>query len=274
MAELLALLQPSFMQRALVALLLLAPMSAAMGVQVVNHRLAFFSDAVSHSAFAGVAVGLLCAVHPHWTMPLLGVAVGVGIVALQRNRLLSSDTAVGVLFAAVTAAGLAVVSRHRHLARELHRFLYGDVLTMGDGELLQLAGLLAVLVVFLAITWNRLVYTGVSPTLAQVHQVPTGPLQYGLAALLSLVVVLSVWAMGVLLVTALLIVPAAAARNLARSARGMFWWAVGVSTFSSLAGLVLSALPAVGTATGATIVLVAVGCFLLSLAAGRRRWRP
>lgn len=273
MAELLDLLRPTFMQRALVALLLLAPMSAATGVQVVNHRLAFFSDAVSHSAFAGVAVGLLFSVHPHWTMPVLGAAVGVGIVALQRHRLLSSDTAVGVLFAAVTAGGLAVVSRHRHLARELHRFLYGDILTIGDAELLQLAGLFLLLLAFLAVGWNRLVYLGVSPGLARVHRVPTGALQYGLAALLSLVVILSVWAMGVLLVTALLVVPAAAARNLARSARGMFWWAVAIGAVSALAGLLVSALPAVGTATGATIVLCAVVLFLLSLAAGGRRWR-
>lgn len=272
MHDLLEALRPAFMQRALVALLLLAPMSAAAGVQVVNHRLAFFSDAISHSAFAGVALGLVLSIDPHWSMPLLGVAVGVGIVALQRRSLLSSDTAVGVLFAAVTAAGLAVVSRHRHLARELHRFLYGDILTIGDAELVQLACLFVVLFAFLAIGWNWLTYVGVNPALAAVHRVPTGALQYGLAGLLSLVVILSVWAMGVLLVTALLVVPAAAARNLARSARGMFWWSVAVASTSAVAGLVVSAQPWAGTATGATIVLAAVAWFLASLVATRRRW--
>src|SRR3990170_6198684 len=201
-------LQPLFMQRAFAGLLLLAPMTAAMGAQVVNHRMAFFSDAISHSAFAGVAIGLLFSIHPHWTMPLLGVVVGVGIVFLQRRSLLSSDTIIGVLFAAVTAFGLAIVSRDRHLAREMQRFLFGDILTIGDGELVQLLALFLVFSAFQALSYNRLLYIGISPVLAEVHRVRTAVHQYGFAVLLSLVVIFSVWAMGVLLVTALLVVPA------------------------------------------------------------------
>lgn len=257
-------MKTGFMQRALVGLLLLAPMTAAMGVQVVNLRMAFFSDAISHSAFAGIALGLLFSIHPHWSMPLLGVAVGVGIVAIQRHSSLSSDTVIGVLFAAVTAFGLAMVSRDPNLARDTQVFLYGDILTITDFDLIQLAGLLAVLVAFEIAGFNQLQYICLNPMLAEVHRVRVALWQYLFAALLALVVIFSVWAMGVLLVTAMLIVPAAAARNLAGSARGMFWWAIVVSCTSAVTGLLISAQDWAGTATGATIILIAFAWFLIS----------
>ncbi|MBP7381346.1 metal ABC transporter permease [Myxococcota bacterium] len=257
-------MQTGFMQRALAGLLLLAPMTAMMGVQVVNMRMAFFSDAISHSAFAGIALGLLFSIHPHWSMPLLGVAVGVTIVAIQRRSMLSSDTVIGVLFAAVTAFGLAMVSRDANLARDTQVFLYGDILTITDFDLVQLAGLFLVLTVFEVVGFNRMLYLSLNQTVADVHRVRTALWQYLFAALLALVVMFSVWAMGVLLVTAMLIVPAAAARNLARSAFGMFWWAIVISVTSAAAGLLLSAQDWAGTATGATIILIAFMWFLIS----------
>ena len=130
-------LQAGFMQQALVALILLAPMAATMGVQVVSFRMAFFSDAISHSAFAGVALGLIFSINPHVAMPVFGILVGLGIMAVQRNSALSSDTIIGVFFSAVMAFGLAVVSRDNAVARDLQQFLYGDILT---DEAAQLRG--------------------------------------------------------------------------------------------------------------------------------------
>ncbi|MBU4212055.1 MAG: metal ABC transporter permease [Verrucomicrobia bacterium] len=100
-------LQARFMQQALVGLLLIAPMAAAMGVQVVNFRMAFFADAISHSAFAGVALGLIFSMSPHWTMPAFGLLVGLSIMALQRHSALSSDTVIGVIYASVIFLGLS-----------------------------------------------------------------------------------------------------------------------------------------------------------------------
>ena len=101
------------MQQALVGLMLLAPMTAAMGMQVVNFRMAFFADAISHSAFTGVAIGLIFSVNPHLTMPVFAFIVGLSIMAVLRRTSLSSDTIIGVFFSAVIAFGLAVVSRNR-----------------------------------------------------------------------------------------------------------------------------------------------------------------
>ncbi len=258
-------MQARFMQQALVALVLLAPMCAAMGVQVVNFRMAFFSDAISHTAFAGVAVGMLAGVDYRLSMVVFAVAVGLGIMALGRKLALSFDTVIGVFFAAVIAFGLAIVSRNRHVARSMQAFLYGDILTIGQDEILLLMGLFVALMVFQAAGYNRMLYLGVSPRLASAHRIRVRVYQYLFAALLSLVVIFSVWAVGVLLVTAMLVVPAAAARNFAHSAAGMFWWALVVGTTSAVVGLVLSAQPWANCASGAAVVLCASAWFVVSL---------
>jgi len=264
-------MQARFMQRALVELILLAPMCAMMGVHVVNFRMAFFSDAISHSAFTGVALGLLMGADARLAMVGFALAVGLAIMAVSRRTSLSIDTVIGVFFSAVIAFGLAVVSRDRSVARTLQMFLYGDILTIGEAEIWLTAVLFVALMAFQTVGFNRLLYVGVNPSLAAAHRVPTRAYLYLFAALLSLVVIVSVWAVGVFLVTAMLIVPAASARNLARSASGLFWWALLVSVTSAVAGLLVSAQSWARTATGATIVLCAAVWFVGSAIVGRLR---
>ena len=264
-------MQMRFMQQALLGLLLLSPMTALMGVQVVNFRMAFFADAISHSAFTGVALGLILALSPRWTMPLFALLVGLAIVAGQRRSSLSNDTVIGVFFSGAVAFGLAVVSREQSVVRDIQGFLYGDILSIGDGDISAMLILLIVLGAFQAYGYNRMLYIGIHPMLAKVHRIRVAAYQYLYAALLSLVVIFSVRAVGVLLVTAMLTIPAATARNLARTAGSMVWWAMLVSLASSLAGLLISAQDWAGTATGATIILVAFGCFLLSLVCNTKR---
>jgi len=264
-------MQARFMQQALAGLLLLTPMTAVMGILVVNFRMSFFADAISHSAFAGVALGLLFVLNPDWTMPAFGLVVGLGIMVMQRHSSLSSDTVIGVFFSTMVAFGLAIVSRDRSLARDLQRFLYGDILTISDNQVLALFGLFLVVMAFLAISYNRLLYIGLNSTLAQAHRIRVAVLQYLFAGLLALIVMFAVQAVGVLLVTALLIVPAAAARNFASSAGSMFWWSLLVSLSSAVGGLLLSAQDWARTATGATIILVACLWFALSLVAASLR---
>ncbi|MCK5801993.1 MAG: metal ABC transporter permease [Lentisphaeria bacterium] len=264
-------LELRFMQLAFLGLILLAPMAAMMGVQVVNFRMAFFADAISHTAFAGVAIGLILGLSPYCTMPIFAVAVGLLIVAMQRRSMLSSDTIIGVCLSAIVAFGLAVVSRAPSVQRDMLRFLYGDILTIGEADVVFLSLLFVLLTAFQAWGYNRLLYTGLDPALAETHRVRVAFYQYSYAALLSLVVIFSVWWVGVLLVTGLLIVPAAAARNFARSAGSMFWWALIISFTSAVAGFLISAQEWARTATGATIVLIAFVWFAASLAAGAIR---
>lgn len=258
-------LQLTIMRRALLGLLILAPMAAAMGVQVVNFRMAFFSDAISHSVFGGVAIGLLLSISPDWSMPVFGLAVGLGIMVLMRRTSLSPDTVTGVIFSGVVAFGLAVVSRDPSVSQNIEQFIYGDILTISDADILGLFLLLALLLGFQFFGFNRLLYIGLSPVLAATHRVRVPVYQYLFSGLLALVVVLVYSAVGVLLVTAMLVVPAAAARNFSRSAGGMFWWAMLVSISSAVAGMIISAQEWADTATGATVVLVSFAWFILSL---------
>ena len=259
-------MQMRFMQTAMLGLILIAPMAALAGTQVVNFRMAFFSDAIGHSAFAGVAFGLLFALSPGITMPLLALIVGIGIMAVKQRSGLSTDTIIGVFFSAVVAAG----SRYPQAARDMQMFLYGDILTISDTDIAVMVLLLIVFLLFQAFSFNKLICIGLNLQLAKAHRIRTAFYQYLFAALLSLVVILSVKAVGVLLVTAMLITPAAAARNLASSYGKMVWIAILISLFSAIAGLLLSAQEWMRTAAGATIVLCSCVFFCLSLLFRRR----
>ena len=257
-------LQARFMQQALLGLLLLTPMAAVLGVEVINFRMAFFSDAIGHSAFAGVALGLILAVNPRLSMPLFGVLVGLAVMAVRRKSNLSADTAIGIVFSAVVAFGLAVVSRASGVARDMQQFLYGDILTISEGEIAFLGLLFLGMLLFQAVGYNRLLAISLNPVMARVLGISVALWQYLFAGLLALVVMFSVWAVGVLLVTAMLIVPAATARNLARTAGGMFWWALLAGISSGFAGLTLSAQDWLATSSGATIILVSCCWFAAS----------
>ena len=261
-------IQLRFMQEAFLGILLCAPLAAAAGVQVVNFRMSFFSDAIGHSAFAGVALGLLCSLSPGITMPLLALLIGLGIMFLKRRSSLSSDTVIGVLFSAVVALGLALASRNPNMARDMQMFLYGDILTISNTEILTLFLLSVVFYIFEVFSFNRLIAIGIDSQLARTHRVHVAVYEYLHVGLLALVVIFSVKAVGVLLVTALLIVPAAAARNLSHSSGRMFWFSIVIGLISGIAGLLISAQEWAGTAAGASIVLVACLIFLLSLAVG------
>ncbi len=258
-------MQFAFMQRAMLALLLIAPLAAVSGIQVVNARMAFFSDAISHSAFAGAALGLICGVSIGISMPLTGVLVGLLVMLLKRSSRLSSDTVIGVIFSAVAAFGLAIVARDRSAAANVQMFLFGDILTISPEQILALAGLLVLFILFQFFAFNRLLLIGVNPMLAAVHKIPVGICQYFFAALLALTVISSVRAAGVILVTALLVVPAAAARNFASGMRSMFWTTLGISYVSCAGGLILSAQESVNIPAGSAIVLCASVFFLISV---------
>ena len=262
-------MEPEFMRRAMLGLLLIAPLAALSGVQVVNSRMSFFSDAIGHSAFAGVAVGLIFSLPPEFSMPALALAIGILIMYLRRGSRLSTDTVIGIIFSAVVAFGLAIVSRKIEKPAEVNKFLYGDILTINGREIALLAVLLAVFLAFQFFAWNRLLHISVNEQIAGVHRIKVAVYQYLFAALLSLVVILCVRAVGVLLVTAVLIVPAATARNCARNSRQLFFLSLLFSYTSCAGGLLISAQKWAKMPVGAAIVLLACALFAISFAIAR-----
>lgn len=267
--------QYSFMQRALIECILIAPMCAAMGVKVVNFRMAFFSDAISHSAFAGVAFGFL--LHeaftgfnfdPRIAMVILGVMVGLGIAIVRRRTDLSNDTVIGVFFSTVVAVGIAIITAFPRHSAEFPKYLYGDILTLDDADLYLSALLAAGMLVFMLFSFNSLMLIGLNSELAHSRRIRVRLYDYLFAMLLAFVIMALIRTAGILLVTAMLVVPAAAARNLARSISGMYWWATLIALVSSVAGTATSFSEALGNVgTGAVIVLAAAVLFSFSLLA-------
>lgn len=256
--------EPLFMKRALLAVLLVAPLCAAMGVMVVNFRMAFFSDAISHSAFTGVALGILFGVDPRITLIVFGVLIGLGIISVRLRSNLSVDTVIGVFFSFAVALGIVIISARKSLTTDLHSYLYGDVLTVSDPELLGMAILFMVCAAFLFFFFNQLFLIGINEQQATAQGVKVRALEYAYALLLALVVTVSIRVIGLLLITAMLVVPAAAGRNLAGSVRAMFWWAIAAGLGSGVIGLVATFYW--DSATGATIILIACMAFLVSQA--------
>ncbi len=256
--------EPLFMKRAILAMLFIAPAAAAVGVPLVHFRMAFFSDAIGHSAFTGVAIGVLLGVHPLLTMVAFGLFVAWAITLVKGRTELSPDTVIGVFFSTVIALGIAVISARKGLTRNLQGYLYGDLLAVSGTELLWMAGLLAVVCVYLFLTYNRILLLGVHEGFAKSMGVPVRALEVSFAIVVALVVTTAIRAVGILLVTALLVVPAASARNVARGAPAAFWASIAFAVLSGLSGIAVSFY--LDTATGATVVLFAAAFFAATAA--------
>ncbi len=256
-------LQVGFIQRAFLCLAFLSPLCGALGSLVVQFRMAFFSDSVAHSAFTGVAIGLLLGINPWYSVIVFGVLAGIAAIAVRRRSGLAMDTTLGVVFSTTVALGLAIISSQKGLAKTLPGFLYGDILAIGPGDVLQTFFLLLGGGVFLVFFFNRLLFLGIHEHLARISGVWGDGMEMSFGAILALVVTFSIRAVGILLVTALLVIPAAAARNFARDFRRQVWLAILFGWIASFAGLATSVV--LDTATGASIILWASGIFLLSL---------
>jgi len=245
-------------------------MCAALSTQVVAFRMAFFSDAVAHSAYTGVALGVIAFgaganLGVTLAMVLVGVAVGLAVAALRERTRQTPDTLIAIVLYGAVALGLVVVaaSSDKGLIPTMTPYLIGAGLGMKSSDLLVLSVLAAVVFGFQVVGLNRLMLIGLNPVLARTRGIRTGVWGYAFAAMLALVVTGSIRTIGVLVVGALLIVPAATARNVARSIGGMFWWALVFSLLSALGGLQISyALNS--PPLGASVVLTATALYGLS----------
>jgi len=281
----------SFNLHALIALVCVAVACGAAGPLVVGGRMAFFSDALAHSAFAGVSIGfvLFSILLPgqgedaFWgfvtpVMVGFGMMVGFAIAWVRERTGLSSDTVIGVFFA--SAVGLASAMRKIINDRKLFSmedFLFGDPLLVGGPELVLLAILAVCTVVLMGWLYNPLMLGGFSTSLALSRRLPHRVASYVFIVLLAVIVNLCVKTVGILLINALLVVPAAAAVNLTRDLRRMFWLTMLLTLVSCLLGLLLSWELGVRTdsrvrvGVPGAVVLVAAGLFVLSAVV--RLWR-
>jgi zinc transport system permease protein len=257
-----------FFTRALIAGIGVALVAGPLGCFVVWRRLAYFGDTLSHSALLGVALALLLQVNI--TLAVFGVsaAVAFALLLLRKRAPVSSDSLLGLLAHASLALGLVAMAFLSGVRVDLMGFLFGDILAVGRADIATIwiggAGVLAVL----ALIWRRLFAATVSPELAEAEGLAPGRVEPVFMLLMAVVIAISMKVVGVLLITALLIIPAAAARRAVAGPETMALAAAGVGAVSVVTGLFASL--EWDTPAGPSIVVAAAVIFLLGLVAPRR----
>ncbi|MFH0921239.1 MAG: metal ABC transporter permease [Fibrobacterota bacterium] len=261
--------QYGFMHNALLAVLFVTPLFAALGMLLLSNRMAFFPDTIGHSALTGIAIGALAGLaDPTGSMLGFSALLALLVTFLRRYSAASMDTLLSIVMASTLALGLVLLSRGGGFAR-YSRYLIGDLLAVSPGDLTRLLGALVFTLLVYLLFFNRLFLVSLNRPLARSRSLPVFRTEALFAMLTALVVTLSIPWVGLLVVNALLILPVAAARNLARTAFQYFWLSAGLSVGSGIAGLVASFY--LSTAAGATIALTASGLFALSVLARRLR---
>ena len=264
------LLSYDFMQRALLAALLVGIAAPMVGVFLVQRRLSLIGDGMGHVALAGVAVGVLTGTAPVLTALVAAVAAAVVVELIRARGRTSGDVALAVLFYGGIAAGVVVISQSSSgTASNLTAYLFGAITTTTSGDLWVFAALAAVVV---GTTWllrPRLFAVANDEEYARATGLPVTALNIALAVLTAVTVVVAMRVVGLLLISALMIVPNAAAQLLASSFRSAIRWAVLIGVGSSVGGVALSFYA--NTPSGGTIVLLAIAVFLAA-AVGTGTW--
>ena len=257
-----------FMHLALLAVLLVAPLLALLGCLVVNNQMAFFSEAMGHSALTGLALGALLGIaDPAITITGFAVLLALAMFIMRRTSAVPADTSIALVMAFVVALGVVLLSRGGGFAH-YSRYLVGDILTITSGEVTTLAWLAGGVVLLWLFLFNAFFFVSLNRSLAASRGIPAALLEAVFSILVAIVVSVSIPWVGLLVINSMLVLPAATSRNLAGNTRDYVLGAVAISLLSGVLGLVCSFYW--NTATGATIVLWACAFFALSLALRRR----
>jgi len=273
MTDLLALLiEPlryPFMVRGLLASVMVGTLCSVVGTYVVLRGMAFFGDALAHAILPGVAVAYLLDANFFWGALGMGLLTAVGIGYMSRQGQVKEDTAIGVIFAASFALGVALLSTVQSYSVDLAHILFGNVLGVSDADLWLTAGLGTVLLLAIVLFYKELLVISFDPILAATLRLPLNALHYLLLVLIALTIVVSLQTVGVALMVAMLVTPAATAYLLTRRLWHMMIVGAVVGTVSSVAGLYLSFY--VNVASGSAVVLVCTGFFVLAMLFAPRR---
>ena len=256
-------LQWDFMKNALLALLLMAPLFGILSTMIVTGHMSFFSDALGHSAFTGIAIGSLFGIAaPTWAAVLFSVVFALLFSYIRRGSNHTSDTLIGVFSSAAVALGVLAATMGGGSFTKYNKYLIGDVLSITPGEIGLLALTLAAVLVFWCLYANRLTLTAVHPQLASSRGIPVNLSQTLFTVAIAVVVTLSISSMGLLILNSLLVLPGAASRNLARNQKQYHLFSVLFALVSGMLGLAVSY--CFGCSAGAAISLILTALFALT----------
>ena len=255
--------------RALIGGLVIASTCSLISFFVIVRRLAFVGMGISHAAFGGVSIGIAAGVNPILTAGGFCVLVAAGIGWFSRKGRLHEDTVIGILFSASMAMGVVLVRLAHAYNLDLMSYLFGSILAMSWADIVILLVLSALGVAFLSLFFKELLFFVFDEETATASGVPVRLVYYGLLITMALTIVVSIKLVGIILVSALLVIPGAVGMQVSRNYRGVVLVSIAAGLASVVAGLFLSF--RFDVASGATIVLVLFGLFLLAVALSPRR---
>ncbi len=253
----------AFMQRAFVAALAVGILCSTMGTYVVLRRLSFIGDGIAHASFAGIVIAYLRGANFYIGAAIVAVVTAVGIGFVSRRGRISLDTTIGVLFTGMFALGVFLMSRQRSYAVDLQSFLFGDILSVQPQDLWLILALSAIVAATVVGLFRGLLYTSFDPVVAQASGIASPLYEYVLLVMLALTIVVALQAVGIVLVAALLVTPAAAAYQLTSRFAPMMALAALLGAVSTVGGLYLSYY--LRASSGATIVLLATLLFFVAV---------
>ena len=252
-----------FMRNAFIAVLLVTPLFGILSTMVVSNRMAFFSDSLGHGAFTGIAIGAILGVGSEIFGLLTFSIIFALLITFIKNKTHSgADTVIGVFSSAAIALGLVLMSVGGQF-NKFSRFLIGDLLSITQTDLISLAGIFFAVFLSWIFLFNKLLISSVNKTLARSRGINTQLVESFFAILLALVVALSIQWVGILIINALLVLPAAAARNITNSVKSYHIASVFFALISGVAGLFLAY--EINSAAGATIVVCAAIIYFVTL---------
>ncbi len=260
-----------FMQRALLAGTLIGIVCAVIGTYVVLKGLSFIGAGIAHASFGGVALGFFLRFNPVLTAVIfcLGTAWGIGLVA--RRGGIKEDTAVGIFFASTMALGILLIGLMEGYNVDLFGYLFGSILAISTYDVWITVGLSGVVLLTVLLFFKELLFVTFDAEMAEVTGVPASAVYFLLVSLIALTVVLSIKVVGIVLVSALLVIPAAAAYQLTENFRRMMAISALIGVSSTIGGLLISY--RLNTASGAAIVLLATLIFFAAAVVSPRRWQ-
>ena len=253
-------LQYPFMQRAIIAGVVLACLLAWLGVFVIMRKMSFFADGIAHASLAGVAAGVLAGIHPLTTALIFSVLFSIAIYSLEKKTTLSSDAIIGILFTSGMALGVVLISFKSGYQPDLVNFLFGNILAIKPADLAIITALAAAIVVFLVCNHKSITLMALDMDTAYMAGIRVDLLQVSFYIILAVSVVLGLKILGIILVSALLIIPASTAKLLSKSFKGLIVQSVAFSEVIVILGIALSYY--LDSPTGPMIVLVGTGVFL------------
>lgn len=253
-----------FMKNAFLAILLVTPLFGLLSTMVVSNRMAFFSDSLGHGAFTGIAIGvLLGSVSPLLSLVIFSVVFAIFITYIKEHSTASSDTIIGVFSSTAIALGLMIMS-HGGSFNKFSGLLIGDVLSISSDDIVAL--LIVFVLVLIAWSWlfNRLLVLSINTSFAHSRGISQFWVEAMFASILAVVVSISIQWVGILIINALLVLPAAAARNVANNVKQYHIISVCIAMVCGIAGLILAYY--FNMAAGATIVVLSSIAFFITLA--------